>query len=94
MATESIVLEEELPENYEPTDDGAWRCWVTAGRPCPTSPQRAEIHEYAKWLGMDMEEDRDLFWVAREGLKAPLPEHWYVLQLQEPATCHRAPDQS
>jgi hypothetical protein len=23
MATESIVLEEELPENYEPTDDGA-----------------------------------------------------------------------
>jgi hypothetical protein len=25
MATESIVLEEELPENYEPTDDGAWQ---------------------------------------------------------------------
>jgi hypothetical protein len=23
-----------------------------------------------------MDDDQDLFWVAREGLKAPLPEHW------------------
>ena len=35
-----------------------------------------EVVEYAKWLGMDMVEDKDLMWIAREGLKAPLPENW------------------
>ena len=33
-----------------------------------------EIEEYAKYLGMDMKEDRDLFYIAKEGLKAPLPD--------------------
>jgi hypothetical protein len=54
--SESVVLEEELPEDYEPTEE--------------------EVLEYAKWLGMDIESERDLFWIAREGLKAPLPENW------------------
>lgn len=35
-----------------------------------------EVREYAKWLGMELEHDRDLFWIAKEGLKAPLPENW------------------
>ena len=26
------------------------------------------VIEYAKWLGMDLEKDKDLYWVAREGL--------------------------
>lgn len=34
------------------------------------------MREYAKWLGMELEDDRDLFWIAKEGLKAPLPENW------------------
>jgi hypothetical protein len=37
---------------------------------------RIEIIEYAKFLGMDPEEDRDLLWIAKESLKAPLPENW------------------
>ncbi len=49
-------MEEELPEDYEPTEE--------------------EILEKAKWLGMDIEKEKDLFWIAREGLKAPLPEDW------------------
>ncbi|KAJ1637316.1 hypothetical protein T492DRAFT_586798, partial [Pavlovales sp. CCMP2436] len=53
---ESVILEEDIDENYEPTED--------------------EIIEYAKWLGMDLEKDKQLFWIATEGLKAPLPEHW------------------
>ncbi|KAF0696590.1 Aste57867_12659 [Aphanomyces stellatus] len=53
---DSIVLEEEIDPNYEPTED--------------------EVLEYAKWLGMDLDAERDLFWIAREGLKAPLPENW------------------
>ena len=28
---------------------------------------------YAVWLGMDKVKDQDLFYIAREGLKAPLP---------------------
>ena len=39
-------------------------------------PTDDEVIKYAKWLGMDMEEDKDLFWIAREGLKIPLPENW------------------
>ena len=39
-------------------------------------PTAEEIAEYAKWLGMDLEADKHLFWVAREGLKAPLPPDW------------------
>ena len=46
---DSIVLEEEIDPNYEPTEE--------------------EILEYAKWLGMDLENDKDLFWVAKQGLK-------------------------
>jgi len=53
---ESVILEEEIDENYEPTTD--------------------EILEYAKWLGMDAERENDLMWLAREGLKAPLPDNW------------------
>eukprot|EP00605_Chrysophyceae_sp_TOSAG23-4_P002556 GSChrysophyteH1.ASY1.ANO1.2821.1 assembled CDS len=39
-------------------------------------PTENEIVEYAKWLGMDMEKDQDLYWVAKEGLMAPLPKNW------------------
>ncbi|KAG2524052.1 hypothetical protein JM18_004636 [Phytophthora kernoviae] len=50
MEGDSIVLEEEIDPNYEPTEK--------------------EVLEYATWLGMDLEAERDLFWIAREGLKA------------------------
>lgn len=50
------IMEEELDEDYEPTQD--------------------EIEEYAKYLGMDLKEDRDMFFIAKEGLKAPLPNPW------------------
>ena len=30
----------------------------------------------AQWLGMDIEEDKHLLWIAEEGLKAPLPPSW------------------
>ena len=37
---------------------------------------RTEILDYAKWLGMDLDEERELLWIAREGLKAMLPPDW------------------
>ncbi|KAF5838916.1 hypothetical protein DUNSADRAFT_2007 [Dunaliella salina] len=39
-------------------------------------PTEQEIQDYASWLGMDLEEEKELMWIAREGLKAPLPEGW------------------
>ena len=39
-------------------------------------PTQSEIVEYGKWLGMELPADNDLLWIARNGLKAPLPEHW------------------
>ena len=41
-------------------------------------PQRhvADIEQYASWLGMDLELDSHLFWIARAGLMTELPEDW------------------
>jgi centrosomal protein CEP164 len=39
-------------------------------------PSEQEVLEYVNWLGMDLESDKDLFWIAREGLMAPLPANW------------------
>lgn len=39
-------------------------------------PSTTEIEEYGKWLGMNLPEDNCFLWIAREGLKVPLPEHW------------------
>ena len=39
-------------------------------------PSQREIREYAKFLGMDLERDLDLLWIAREGLKVQLPPNW------------------
>ncbi|KAJ3272022.1 hypothetical protein HK104_004588, partial [Borealophlyctis nickersoniae] len=46
-------------------------------------PAEEEIEEYAKFLGMDPETDRHLFWIARESLKAPLPPNWKPCQTDE-----------
>jgi len=39
-------------------------------------PTDKEITDYAEWLGMDPEKDADLLWIARQGLKTPLPKPW------------------
>mmetsp|Transcript_11940 Transcript_11940/g.37965 ORF Transcript_11940/g.37965 Transcript_11940/m.37965 type:complete len:496 (+) Transcript_11940:94-1581(+) len=62
-AHDSIILEEDIDETYDPTPD--------------------EIDEYATWLGMRRPEDDDLLWIASEGLKAPLPEHWKPCRTQD-----------
>lgn len=35
-----------------------------------------EIYEYAKVIGIDPETEKDLLYIAREGINAPLPESW------------------
>jgi centrosomal protein CEP164 len=39
-------------------------------------PSDDEVIDYAKWLGMDLQKDNDLYWIAHEGLMAPLPKNW------------------
>ena len=46
-------------------------------------PTEDEVVEYAKWLGMDLDKDGDLFWVAKEGLMAPLPKNWKPCKTKE-----------
>ena len=40
------------------------------------NPSREEIEEYARFLGMEIKEDEAYFYIAKEGLKAPLPASW------------------
>ena len=40
------------------------------------NPTIDEIEEYARFLGMNITDDTDLFYIAKEGLKAPLPQSW------------------
>jgi hypothetical protein len=39
-------------------------------------PTEQEVKDYAEWLGMDVDVDTELLWIAREGLRAPLPAPW------------------
>lgn len=45
-------------------------------------PSKDEVEEYAAWLGMELPEDFEFLWVAREGLMAPLPEPWKPCQTE------------
>lgn len=38
-----------------------------------------QIIGYAKYLGIDVKNDRDLLYIAKEGLTAPLPAHWEII---------------
>lgn len=46
-------------------------------------PTEQEVNEYAEWLGMDLESDQDLLWIARLGLVTSLPAPWKPCQCQD-----------
>ncbi|KAJ3091294.1 hypothetical protein HK102_001039 [Quaeritorhiza haematococci] len=46
-------------------------------------PSQEEILEYAKFLGIDPEKEKDLLWIARDSLKAPLPPNWKPCQTDD-----------
>jgi len=43
-------------------------------------PQEEEIKEFAETIGLDPEKEKDLLWIAREGIHAPLPPQWKPCQ--------------
>ena len=46
-------------------------------------PSEQEIQEYAEWLGADLNKDQDLFYIAKEALKAPIPQGWKLYQRKD-----------
>mmetsp|Transcript_98315 Transcript_98315/g.225725 ORF Transcript_98315/g.225725 Transcript_98315/m.225725 type:complete len:511 (+) Transcript_98315:30-1562(+) len=46
-------------------------------------PTEEEVDEYAAWLGLDKETERDLWWIARMGLTAVLPPPWKPCETAE-----------
>lgn len=48
-------------------------------------PSSQEIEEYAVYIGLDPTQDSDLLYIAREGLKAPLPAPWKPCETQDGA---------
>lgn len=77
MDGKSIILEEGL-RSLDSTDLDATHFFLEFD---PTyEPTPDEIKEYAEFLGMVQPEDDALLWIAREGLKAPLPKDWKPCQ--------------
>lgn len=56
MEGDSVVLEELIDSNCEPTSE--------------------EVEEYAKWIGLELPEDAEFLYIAKEGLVAPLLAPW------------------
>lgn len=76
-AAASTGVEQNLPSSG--TSDGKLpsKIKVLEEEMCPDyEPPQALIEEYAEWLGMDLKADRELLWIARQGLMEPCPEHW------------------
>ena len=38
--------------------------------------QQEELEEYARYYGIDPQNEQSLLWIAREGMEAPLPDGW------------------
>lgn len=44
------------------------------------SPNEEEIKLYASSIGIDLAKEPGLYWIAKEGITAPLPKGWQVMQ--------------
>lgn len=43
-------------------------------------PTEDEINEYARVIGLDPDSEKNLIWIAKEGINAPLPPNWKPCQ--------------
>lgn len=54
----------------------------------PTEPTQKDVEEYAERIGMDLQNDRELLWIARQGLTKTTPASWKVCQTGPGAVCY------
>lgn len=47
-------------------------------------PTYEELELYARSIGIDLNEEPELMYIAKEGVNAPVPEGWRVLQVNYP----------
>ena len=68
----------ELPQDGETFigADGTKSAVVADHVDADYDPTDEEINQYGKFLGINIPGEEDLLWIARHGLKAPLPENW------------------
>ena len=46
-------------------------------------PTQEDIEEYCEFIDIDPIREPELLWIARESLKAPLPENWKLCETDE-----------
>ena len=51
--------------------------------PHTDTPSEKEVTDYAQWLGLDSDSEKDLAWLAKEALMAPLPPYWRPCNTQD-----------
>ena len=70
------AMDEVIEEDMEGMEEGSDEVYEEASS--NGQPQDQEIEDYARFLGMDpeLEEDRSLMWIARQGLMEPVPQPW------------------
>ena len=66
-----VVLKEEYDTSYEPNSTSSRHFAISRH-----SSRDVDINDYCDVIGLNLEEDPDLVWIAKEGLKAPLPANW------------------
>lgn len=47
------------------------------------NPSEDELEEYAEYIGIDVKEEKELLWIALEGLRTPLPPEWRACKTEE-----------
>ena len=82
------ILEEDYDENYEPTEEGEFKCSCDAEVLFTTPaalqnqlllfciPAASEVLAYCSILGLNPETESDLMYIAKEGIRAPVPAQW------------------
>jgi len=65
-----ITSDDEQPPHWSP-DAGAWGGGAATG-----TDSDADLREYGKTLGVDLDSDQDLVWVVQEAFVAALPPSW------------------
>lgn len=54
----------------------------------PSEPTQKDVEQYAERIGIDLHNDRDLLWIARQGLTKAAPASWKVCQTGPGAICY------
>jgi len=67
---------EQGPRSARTMSVNAWVAQAQRSRPEGVNTTSPEFIAYARYLSLDVTQDKDLFWIAEESLSAPLPMEW------------------